>query len=67
MQYAYHALDMKQPWKFWNNRCYRTLKNMFPEVPFVRIGIAHDALDDAKSQAEHAVAILKFAETNFLK
>lgn len=67
LQYAYNLLDMKQPWKFYNNRCYRTLKNLFPEVALVRHGTHHDALDDAKSQAEHAVAILKFAKTNFIK
>lgn len=47
------------PWKFWNDRCYRTLKNLRRDVPFTMVGTAHNALDDAKSQALHAVKLLK--------
>ncbi len=45
------------PWLFWNSRCYRTLKSLSP-IKAVDTGIAHNALDDAKKQAAHAVAIL---------
>jgi hypothetical protein len=38
------------PWKFWNVRCYRTMKACFGiDKPFT--GTKHDALDDAKHQA----------------
>lgn len=47
------------PWKFWNDRCYRTLKNLRPDIPFTRVGTHHNVLDDAKSQALHAVQLLK--------
>ena len=47
------------PWKFRNDRCYRTLKSLAPEIPLVRVGTYHNALDDAVSQARHAVAILR--------
>lgn len=55
---AYDAVGMPQPWNFWNNRCYRTVKNMKPSVELERVGTYHNALDDAKSQAIHLQKIL---------
>jgi hypothetical protein len=46
-------------WKFYNNRCYRTLKNMYKGVKFDRVGEHHNALDDAITQANHLIAICK--------
>lgn len=57
LTFAYNAVGRKTPWKFYNNRCYRTLKNLYPEVKFERTGIHHNALHDAITQAEHAVKI----------
>lgn len=54
---AYRLCNMAQPWKFYNDRCYRTVKNMHPLVEFVRKGTYHNALDDAESQAEHLLAM----------
>lgn len=54
----YYRVGVPLPWKFWNNRCYRTLKYIDPSEKLVRVGTYHNALDDAKSQAEHAVRIL---------
>ncbi len=60
---AYAAMGMTPPWKFWNVRCHRTLKGMYPHVqapkPKVPGHIAHHALDDARAQAEHAIALLQ--------
>ena len=55
---AYSALHMDAPWEFWNDRCYRTLKNLRPDIGFARGGTHHNALDDAITQARHAIAIL---------
>lgn len=55
---AYHACGMAQPWGAWNGRCYRTLKNLRPDIKLMRQGVHHDALDDAISQAAHAADIL---------
>lgn len=55
---AYDRVGIDCPWKFWNNRCYRTLKGLHPEVPMERAGTHHNALDDAESQARHLMAIL---------
>ena len=56
---CFAAADIPQPWKFYNNRCYRTLKGLFPGVKLERQGTYHNALDDAKSQAVHARELFK--------
>lgn len=55
---CYAAIGQDPPWKFWNNRCYRTLKSLLPTVKLTRTGTYHNALDDAKSQATHAIHLL---------
>ena len=47
------------PWNFRNNMSYRTLKNLLPYIKIDRVGEHHNALDDAKSQALHAIKLLK--------
>lgn len=48
------------PWKFWNHRCYRTLKQMFDlEKGKKNPGTKHDALDDARFQATNLIEFLK--------
>ena len=54
---AFEAVDIIQPWQFWNDRCYRTKKAEAKAVPFNRVGLAHNALDDAVSQAHHLCQI----------
>lgn len=56
---AYEYLGKEAPWRWWNDRCYRTLKTMFREVPYQATGTKHNALDDARSQALHLMEILK--------
>jgi 3' exoribonuclease, RNase T-like len=55
---SYRMCEMRQSWGFYNNRCYRTLKNLFPEVKCGKNEGKHNALEDAKCQALHAVDIL---------
>jgi len=55
---AYKICGMKQPWSFRDNMCYRTLKNLFLEIPFTPPLHAHNALEDAKAQAAHAQKIM---------
>jgi exodeoxyribonuclease VIII len=50
---AYRLRNKEQPWKFWNDRCYRTVKHMHAKTPLTRVGTHHNALDDAESQARH--------------
>ena len=56
---AYTATGIYQPWKYSGDRCYRTLKNLFPAVEMKREGVHHNALDDAKDQAVHLMQILQ--------
>lgn len=56
---AYKRLDMQTPWPFWKDRCYRTVKNMFPVIELERIGTHHHALADAEAQALHLIEISK--------
>lgn len=56
--HAYIAAKIYKPWEFRQNRCYRTLKNLYPKVPRPPMtGVVHHALGDAVNQAEHAIAI----------
>ena len=54
---AYERCGIEPPWKWPNDRCYRTLKNLCRNVEIARIGSHHNALDDALSQAIHAERI----------
>jgi hypothetical protein len=55
---CYRKAGIEAPWKFFNHRCYRTLKALRPDVRAEQSN-NHNALDDARNQAEHAVAILR--------
>lgn len=58
---AHRAVELKAPWDFRVSRCFRTLKTMCgvgvikPESQ----GTHHNALDDARWQAQYAVSIFK--------
>jgi len=57
--YACKAVGLPPPWDHWNSRCFRTLKNLRRDVPAPpRVGVFHNALDDARTQALHAVELL---------
>lgn len=60
---AYRQCSLPLPWEYRNNRCYRTMKAMYPQVPFVREGTHHNALDDAATQALHLIKIFKAMKT----
>ena len=59
---AYDAVGMKKPWKPFNGRCYRTLKNL-PDckhiLPDEFQGVKHNALADAIHQSRHMLKILR--------
>lgn len=56
---AYKAQKMSVPWDFRNDRCYRTMKALAPNVKMQRTGTAHSAIGDAVSQANHLMEIYK--------
>ncbi len=57
---AFQACQIEKPWKFWNDRCYRTLKSLAPHIKLERQGTYHQALDDAISQAKHMQQVVKY-------
>ena len=56
---AYFRCGIVRPWSFRNNRCYRTLKALHPEVSYTKPITSHNALEDAKAQAQVLLQILK--------
>lgn len=55
---AYRRDGSKTPWRYTNDRCYRTIKSLYPHIPMERTGTHHNAADDAASQAAHLIAIM---------
>ena len=55
----YESFGMEAPWKFWNNRCFRTFKGEHGHItrPPEFQGVKHDAVDDARQQALYLQAI----------
>ncbi|MEN6621457.1 MAG: 3'-5' exonuclease [Smithella sp.] len=47
------------PIPFWGDECYRTIKELVPQVKIVRYGTYHNALDDAISQALHLQQVME--------
>lgn len=59
---AFKAVGIDPPWSFRNDKCYRTVINLLPEnrqPPFERSGTAHNALDDAITQALYLQKVYK--------
>lgn len=55
---CYKRHGLFAPWGYRNDMCYRTLKNLRPDIAFGPHGTAHNALDDAVAQARHAERIV---------
>lgn len=56
---SFGALGASAPWKFYNHRCFRTVKNLLQTPEPVRQGVHHNALDDAIHQARHLQCICR--------
>lgn len=55
---TFKSVGRKTPWKYVNDRCFRTICGMYPSVlKDERTGTHHNALDDAVYQAEHILKI----------
>lgn len=52
---AYRATGLERPWSYRGDRCFRTIKALFPGFVYAPSevgGVAHNALDDARQQVE---------------
>lgn len=56
---SYNALKMERPWGYRDDRCYRTIKALYPQVPIPQVDglIGHRADHDAERQAIHLMNI----------
>lgn len=57
---AFQRSGLRTPWYFTQERCFRTVRNIYPAVeydPADKGTGAHNALEDAKFQAEHLFKI----------
>lgn len=59
---AYDVCSMQAPWRYYNEMCYRTIRNTVPKATFnqsrVTPRIPHDALCDAEAQALTLINLL---------
>lgn len=62
------AVGMSVPWQFWNERCFRTLKNLVSKEIYAALSVqptvAHDALADARAQALTTINLLNHLNGN---
>lgn len=59
------AIPGATQWPYQNDRCYRTIKNVFPKLDFKVDGLtAHRSLDDAKYQALYLLELHKHVGLN---
>lgn len=67
LEAAYTACGKEVPWLFWNERDYRTVKGLVAakDIPLTRVGMLHQAQDDAVSQANHLRTICKQLQLQF--
>lgn len=56
---SYRAMKIQTPWLPWNDKCYRTIDKGFKIETIVRTDVKHNALADAKYQAEKLIAICR--------
>ena len=63
---AFDKLGLEFTLPYYNHRCFRTLKNLFPNIKseVAPVGLKHTAIADAINQANHAEAILKWLISN---
>lgn len=59
---AYKNCELPRPWTYKGDRCYRTMREVFPHIEHKPYGTYHNALDDAKGQAIHLMEIFREAE-----
>lgn len=64
VRHLLESYGVATPWKFWQDECYRTIRNRVPgarELPIERVGVYHNAVDDALTQAHHLHKIFMHA------
>lgn len=58
LEAAYRKVGVKIPWNYWQVMCYRTLKNIYPDLCTHKPVTPHDPYEDAKAQYQNLQVIL---------
>jgi hypothetical protein len=58
LAHAYRKVLKSPPWKYYNNRCFRTIRAGYPDVNIERTTVKHNALEDAIWQAQMLLAMI---------
>lgn len=61
---AYKRAWLPVPWSYKNDRCYRTVAALAPEVARPEVGERHNAADDAEAQARHLIEVWRVLRRN---
>lgn len=61
---AYRLCGLQQPWHYFNERDWRTVRKIAPRVEIERAGTYHNALDDARHQARQLQAVTQAGLAN---
>jgi len=57
LENAFESVGIDCPWKFWDERCFRTFKALFKSDMKLE-GVQHNALDDAIYQTKYILDVL---------
>lgn len=63
---AYKVRGLNPPWNYGLNRCFRTIKAVHPKVDVPFMGVKHNALADARHQAEYLIRLNESFSLNIL-
>jgi len=68
VKHAMNQYGIEAPWKFWNQRCFRTLKSIPPGIsaPKPAPTVAHNALSDALAQVIHLHNIYAMSKPGYV-
>lgn len=58
LEVAFRKVGAEIPWKYWQVMCYRTLKNLYPDLCTIKPAIPHDPYSDAAAQYRNLQVIL---------
>lgn len=58
LEAAYRKVGVKIPWNYWQVMCYRTLKNLYPDLCTIKPAIPHDPYSDAAAEYQNLQVML---------
>lgn len=68
LSHAYWLCEMQQPWKFWQDRCVRTISALYKHVARDEMaGEKHNAVDDAMADVKHLIKIREFVRSKAVR